>query len=446
MRANIHNPNKEIYDIPAMTTRARLSVEEKIRCQNPIQITENKCGNNIAIVLWFVWWWWWAESARNMILWWKEKGNEFHILATQSYFTDNPSMLQFLEENCWSIKILDDTPLVDKNSIYEMCHEWLSATLERHSITWVLNIWYRTYFPDIANKLWLPSVIIDGALLDINYDQDEMWNSLRWFELEVFRSPLITFLVASGIPNNIPPTEKQISGMNVIYCSYPFSSTKLNLMKRISNSSRSELLEWLEFKNNEDARYMLNSVNRLPIVIPEMDHLYFSPDMSINRYPHLRIQIEAYIQDILLSTNSIAEDASKPIGVYMKKWSMYEYAKSFMEHNTLSDIELISPPSWLRIPLEERLTIRSLASATIGRAPQCVSSQEDWYMGIPLILTAAPWVGMDNNWNQVDFMDEWNAYRILKEEERNIALLYDIGKGESCLDALRIVLNYNSNL
>ncbi len=351
----------------------------------------------------------------------------FCVVAMEKYLADNPAIASFLKTrpDIRSFAIRDD---VSRSELYEVSQIALD-TIERAygEVSGVLSLGPRTYYPEAARRLGIPSMIIDGAVPDkweTDLDPATGMPDTEYY-LPAYQESV--FATTCGFTGWSPQKEKYPEGMNLKIVSQPFSEKKISYLRELRKLNPQECRERLMAKNSIaglDAESL--------IVVPTMDQVYLNPEaLSVfGRFltPEQFGQSVGFMAELITSLTKLDRNSL----FYLRPGAMKETLTPLLERFVDGErIKIIGPIAEV-VPNEDWLLLRK-AGVTIGRAPLCVSTAEALGMGDYQITAAVPGTTSDG----ISYMTEPEALKVLARKGGVSRVLFP---GESLIEAIGDVI------
>src|SRR3989344_6828197 len=369
-----------------------------------------------------------GEKARGILEQFIEDRIPFVVVAMKKYLQGNPLITAFLNSRRIPINTVEDDVEIPK--LYENTLEVIRQVAETTgSVGGVLSLGPRTYYPEVARRLNLQAMIIDGAVPDKWEESTDPSSGLPNTEYYLPAYLKAVYATTCGFPRWFPPLGKFPEGMDLNVVTQPFSRKKIDYLKYLRTLTPIQCREILLDKDS------INDLNKTSlIVVPTFDQVYLDPKaLSVfGRFltPEQLGQTFGFMSELVASLVKLNKQIGSEVSLYLKPGIIRNILSPLLSELNTDGIRLISPANG-EIPNEDWLLLRK-AGVTIGRAPLCVSTAEALGMGDYQVTSAVPGVTSDG----ISYMTESEALKALARLE----VTRTIFPGERLYDAITDVV------
>src|SRR3989344_1491187 len=366
-----------------------------------------------------------GEKARGILQQFTEDDVPYIVIAMEGYLSKNPLIATELSKGGTNLIVLQDGLAIGDQ--YQAVSQTISQLCQTRSLSGVLSLGPRTYFPEGARRNGLPAMIIDGAVPDMWSDSANNGSVNTEYYTAAYESSL--YATTCGFSGWLPPRRTYPPNMKMRVVGQPFSKEKIAYLRQLRNTS------------SKDARAEIvksGAIDGLTedclILVPTMDQVYLNPmAFSINggvlSMPPFG-KTYSFMAEILLSSARLAGEIQRSVGVYVRPGILRKMLEPILSGIDSSKVLLLGPADNDFISNDQWLLLRK-AGIAIGRAPLCVSTAEALGMGDYQITTAVPGRTGDG----ISYMTEAEGLEVLDKKKVTRTLF----PGESMLEAVRDV-------
>ena len=369
-----------------------------------------------------------GEKARGILEELADDRVPFVVVAMKKYLEGNPLITKFLNSRQISINRVKDN--VDIPDLYENTLDVVRRVVELSgSASGILSLGPRTYYPEVARRLNLKAMIIDGAVPDKWEEVIDPVSNLPKTEYHLPAYLNTAYATTCGFAGWFPPQGKFPEGMDLNVVAQPFSRKKIAYLKSLRNLTPTQCREILLEKGG------INCLDRISlIVIPTFDQVYLDPKaLSVfGRFltPEQLGQTFGFMAELIASLVKLYKLDGREIGLYLKPGIIRNMLSPLLSEFETNGFRLINPQNG-EVPNEDWLLLRK-AGVTVGRSPLCVSTAEALGMGDYQVTAAVPGQTSDG----ISYMTESEALRSLN----NLKITRTLFPGESLFDAINEVI------
>lgn len=351
----------------------------------------------------------------------------FIVVAMKKYLAANPLIAKFLATRQIPINTVEDNVPIPQ--LYENALEVIGRVTEvNDSVSGVLNLGPRTYYPEAARRLNLRSMIIDGAVPDKWEESTEANSGLPTTEYYLSAYLNSIYATTCGFPSWSPPQEKFPDGMNLNVVAQPFSREKIEYLKRLRKLTPAQCREILLERN------AVVGLDRGSLtVVPTLDQVYLDPK-ALSVFGRFLTseqlgQTYGFMAELVASLVKLNNRSGREISLYLRPGIIRSMLSPLL-FELGANITLIEPRNG-EVPNEDWLLLRR-AGITVGRSPLCVSTAEALGMGDYQITAAVPGITSDG----ISYMTESEALRSLDR----LKITRKLFPGEPLFDAINDVI------
>lgn len=350
----------------------------------------------------------------------------YTVIAGKKYLRENPLIEKSLSEKEIEVTLVADEGSIDEK--YKNCEEVVASVIKDQSVSGFLCLGPRTFFPEAARRLNIPTLMIDGAVPD---EWDNTINPQTGYPNTAYAEKAyqyVTYATTCGFTGWTPPKGSYPEGMNLKVVQQPFSDKKIEYMKLLRTLFPQQAREILLQKNtivglDEDSL----------IVVPTMDQVYLNTQaLAVNggfMTPEQLSQAYSFMTETIVSSAQIARQRRKKVAIYMRPGIIKNVMSPVLEQYE-NDLIILSPQNGI-VANDDWLLLRK-AGVTIGRAPLCVSTAETLGMGDPQVSAAVPGLTSDG----ISYMTEYEGLKALNRKGVSNVLF----PGDTLLPAMEEVI------
>jgi len=351
----------------------------------------------------------------------------FQVVAMKKYLADNPLIADYLKKNSISPSVIDDSSVDTLPQLYKRCEEVVIQITNEGSVSGILSLGPRTFYPETARRVGIPAMIIDGAVpdtwsntVDVESGYPDTAYSQKAYEYA-------TYTTTCGFTGWAPPKNTYPEGMDLRVVQQPFSDQKIGYLRELRNiqpsEARSKLLRKGTIRGLDE-----NSL----IVVPTMDQVYVNPEALASRGGFMTQeqfgQAYSFMAETIAVAAQIGVETGERISVYIRPGVIATMMQPILSQYA-EYISILAPTNGI-VANEDWLLLRK-AGVTIGRAPLCVSTAEALGMNDLQVTAAVPGSTTDG----VSYMTEAEGLRALNR--KGVSRIYF--PGDSLRDAINEV-------